>query len=84
MSIIAITFLKIFILPVFSNNDFYLSRKLFNELYIFLNYLTIFFNHIQLMLFVQSLSTNILSEILSQKKNNFKKIYNYNCVLSTL
>lgn len=63
MSIIAITFLKIFILPVFSN-DFYLSRKLFNELYIFLNYLTIFFNHIQLMLFVQSLSTNILSEIL--------------------
>lgn len=83
MSIIAITFLKIFILPVFSN-DFYLSRKLFNELYIFLNYLTIFFNHIQLMLFVQSLSTNILSEILSQKKNNFKKIYNYNCVLSTL
>lgn len=67
MSIIAITFLKIFILPVFSN-DFYLSRKLFNELYIFLNYLTIFFNHIQLMLFVQSLSTNILSEILSQKK----------------
>lgn len=74
MSIIAITFLKIFILPVFSN-DFYLSRKLFNELYIFLNYLTIFFNHIQLMLFVQSLSTNILSEILSQKKKTILKRY---------
>lgn len=72
MSIIAITFLKIFILPVFSN-DFYLSRKLFNELYIFLNYLTIFFNHIQLMLFVQSLSTNILFEIFSQKKTILKR-----------